>query len=61
MSTFFLAWLFARRPVGPTRWPRFIVLTLFGTLAFSIPFFLWLNWRQASEPRPDFATWWRSR
>src|SRR5262245_33647730 len=53
MSTGILAWLFARRPLGPVRWPWFVVATLLGTLAFSIPFYLWLNWRRLPQPRPD--------
>ena len=45
LSTFFLAYLFARKPLGPVKWPWFVALSLLGTLAFSIPLFLWLNWR----------------
>ncbi len=60
MSTFLLAYLFARKPLGPVRWPWFIALSLLGTLAFAIPLFIWLNWRSAPEPRPSFATWWRT-
>ncbi len=58
MSTFLLAYLFARRPLGPVRWPWFIALSLLGTLAFSIPLFVWLNWRCTPGPRPSFAAWW---
>ena len=60
MSTVMLAYLFARKPLGPVKWPWFVALTLLGTLAFSIPFFLWLNWRRAPTPRPRFADWWRA-
>jgi len=60
MSTFLLAYLFARRPVGPVGWPWFVALSLLGTLAFAIPLFLWLNWRRAPEPRRSFDEWWRA-
>jgi hypothetical protein len=59
-STGLLAHLFARKPVGPVRWPWFLVLSLLGTLCFGIPLYLWLNWRRAPEPRPSFASWWRT-
>jgi hypothetical protein len=60
MSTFLLAYLFARKPLGPVKWPWFLALSLVGTLAFSIPLFVWLNWRAAPAPRPGFAAWWRA-
>jgi len=60
MSTFLLAYLFAKRPPGPVKWPWFVALSLVGTLAFGIPLFLWLNWRRASTPRPSFAAWWHA-
>jgi hypothetical protein len=60
MSTFLLAYLFARKPLGPVKWPWFVALTFLGTLAFSIPLFLWLNWRRAPAPKPSFADWWRA-
>ncbi len=60
MSTFLLAWLFAQKPLGPVKWPWFVVLTFLGTLAFAIPSFLWLNWRRAPAPRPAFSDWWRA-
>jgi hypothetical protein len=55
-----LADLFARKPLGPVKWPWFIGLSLLGTLAFGIPLFIWLNWRATPAPRPDFAAWWRA-
>ncbi len=61
MSTFLLAYLFAKRPLGPVKWPWFVALSLLGTLAFSIPLFIWLNWRGAPAPRPSFAAWWREQ
>ncbi len=60
MSTFVLAYLFARKPLGPVKWPWFLALSLLGTLAFSIPMFIWLNWRRAPPPRPSFTAWWRA-
>lgn len=59
-STALLAYLFARKPLGPVKWPWFLVLSLLGTLCFGIPFYLWLNWRRAPEPRPGVLTWWRA-
>ena len=58
ISTLVLACLFARKPIGPVKWPWFVALSLLGTLAFSIPLFIWLNWRRAPAPRPGFAEWW---
>ncbi len=43
LATGLLAALFARRPIGPIRWPWFVALSLLGGLGFSIPFFWWLN------------------
>ena len=60
IATFLLAYLFARKPLGPVRWPWFIALSLLGTLAFSISLFIWLNWRCTPAPRPRFAAWWRA-
>lgn len=60
MSTFLLAYLFARKPLGPVRWPWFVALSLLGTLAFAIPLFVWLNWRRAPGPKASFAEWWRA-
>jgi len=33
----------AARPIGPVRWPWFVVLSLLGGLGFSLPFYYWLN------------------
>jgi hypothetical protein len=60
MSTFLLAYLFARKPIGPVRWPWLVALSLIGTLAFAIPLFIWLNWRSTPPPRPSFSAWWRA-
>ncbi|HEV7594460.1 MAG TPA: hypothetical protein VGO33_05640, partial [Gemmatimonadaceae bacterium] len=51
MSTFFLAYLFAVKPLGRLRWYWLVALALLGTLAFSIPLFVWLNWRLERAPR----------
>jgi hypothetical protein len=60
ISTFVLAYFFARKPLGPVRWPWFVALSLLGTLAFAIPLFVWLNWRRTPAPRPSFDEWWRA-
>ena len=60
LSTLLLAYFFARKPLGPVRWPWFIALSFLGTLAFSIPIFFWLNWRRAPAPRPTFGSWLRA-
>ncbi len=60
MSTFLLAYFFAKRPLGPVKWPWFVALSLLGTLAFSIPLYIWLNWRGAPAPRPSLPEWWRA-
>ena len=52
MALGLLAYLFAVRPLGPVRWPWFVVLSLVGGLGFSIPFYVWLNRRQESRQRP---------
>jgi len=59
ISTFLLGYLFARRPLGPIRWPWFLALSFLGTLAFGIPMYIWLNWRRAPGS-PTFAEWWRA-
>jgi hypothetical protein len=41
-----LAYLFAVRPLGPIRWYWFILLSLLGGMAFSLPFYWWLNLRR---------------
>jgi len=61
LSTFFLAYLFALKPLGRVRWYWFVAMTLLGTLAFSIPLFLWLNWRLLGEGRPPFREWWNGQ
>ena len=43
-----LAYYFARNPVGRFEWYWFIALSLLGGLGFSIPFYWWLNKRDAS-------------
>lgn len=42
-----LAFVWAVRPIGPVKWPWFVAMSLLGGLGFSVPFYLWLNWRRA--------------
>ncbi len=44
-----LAYYFARKPIGRVRWPWFVLLSLMGGLAFSLPLYWWLNKRSAGE------------
>ena len=37
---------FARRPIGRVKWYWFVLLSLLGGLAFSLPPYYWLNRRQ---------------
>jgi hypothetical protein len=60
VATGLLTDLFAARPPGRIRWPWFLLLSLLGGLGFSIPLFLWLNWRSAPRPETSFSVWWRS-
>ena len=43
-----LAVYFARHPLGPIRWPWFVVLSLMGGLGFGLPLYYWLNTRRRS-------------
>ncbi len=43
LTLFVLAVRFARQPIGPVRWPWFVVLSIVGGLCFGLPFYLWLN------------------
>ncbi len=43
-----LAVYFARHPLGPIRWPWFVVLSLLGGLGFGLPLYYWLNTRSRS-------------
>jgi hypothetical protein len=43
-----LAYSFATQPIGKIKWYWFVVLSLAGGMAFSIPFYWWLNKRQAA-------------
>lgn len=52
MALGLLAYLFAVRPLGPVRWPWFVLLSLVGGLGFSIPFYVWLNRRLDGRRRP---------
>jgi hypothetical protein len=59
-ATALLTYLVAVRPPGRVRWPWFLFLSLLGGLGFSIPLYLWLNWRAAPNPGISFRGWWRS-
>ena len=50
MAMAILAVYFARRPIGPLRWPWFVGLSLLGGLAFSLPLYYWLNLRAIAKP-----------
>ena len=60
VATGLLTYLFAARPPGRIKWPWFLLLSLLGGLGFSIPLYLWLNWRGAPRPGTSFSVWWRS-
>ena len=49
LATGLIAWWLARHPLGPVRWPWFVVMALIGGLGFALPFFLWLNERRAGS------------
>jgi hypothetical protein len=59
MATGLLAYLFAKRPPGAVRWPWFVVLTLLGGLGFSIPFYLWWNFKRSGSRARSVGEWWR--
>ena len=40
-----LAYFFAVRPIGAVRWYWFVLLSLLGGMAFSLPLYWWLNSR----------------
>ena len=47
LSLILISIYLARRPIGRVGWPVFVVLSIAGGLGFSLPFFYWLNARQA--------------
>ncbi len=59
-ATALLTYLGAVRPPGKIRWLWFLVLSLLGGLGFSIPLYLWLNWRAAPNRGTSFRAWWSS-
>lgn len=59
-ATALLTYLVAVKPLGPIRWPWFLLFSLLGGLAFSIPLYLWLNWRRSAPPGTSFGAWWRA-
>ena len=40
-----------RKPIGPVRWPTFVLLSILGGLGFSLPFYYWLNMRAVARGR----------
>src|SRR4029079_13709832 len=40
---------FAKHPLGPVRWPWFVLLSFMGGLGFSLPLYYWLNRRRIAE------------
>jgi hypothetical protein len=47
LAMFLIAYYFARHPVGRIKWYWFIVFSIVGGLGFSLPFYYWLNRRDA--------------
>ena len=47
LAMFLIAFYFARHPLGKIKWYWFIVLSIVGGLGFSLPFYYWLNKRNA--------------
>ena len=60
VATALLTYLVAAKPLGPIKWPWFLLLSLLGGLGFSIPLYLWLNWRATPGPKISFTSWWRA-
>ena len=54
-----VAYLFAKKQIGPYKWPWVVGLALIFTLAFAIPLYVWMNWRRAPG-NPKFEDWWRT-
>jgi hypothetical protein len=52
-----LAYLYSKRPPGPLRWPWFVALSILGGLGFSIPMYLWLNFRKSASAGMTFSDW----
>ena len=46
LATLYLAYAFAKTPIGPVKWYWFVLLSLAGGLGFSMPFYWWLNKRR---------------
>ncbi len=49
LALIILALYFARHPIGRIRWPWFVAFSLVGGLAFSLPFYYWLNARPVRD------------
>src|SRR4051794_26641532 len=50
-----LAVYFAKHPIGPVRWPWFVVLSFIGGLGFSLPLYYWLNMRAVQHEATPIA------
>ncbi len=46
-----LAYFFAVRPIGPVRWYWFVLLSVLGGMAFSLPLYWWMNSRRKTTAR----------
>ena len=49
LAVVLLSVYFARHPLGRVRWPWFVLLSLLGGLAFSLPLYYWLNRSRAGN------------
>ena len=47
LAMILLAYFFARNPIGKIKWYWFIALSIVGGLGFSLPFYYWLNKKDA--------------
>ena len=47
LAMLLIAYYFAAHPIGKIKWYWFVVLSLVGGLGFSLPFYYWLNKRDA--------------
>jgi hypothetical protein len=44
-----LAYFFAMRPIGLVKWYWFVLLSLLGGMAFSLPLYWWLNSKREAK------------
>lgn len=43
---------FARHPIGPVKWPVFVLLSFLGGLGFSLPLYYWMNTARGKSTTP---------